>query len=71
MVKSEMLTLLLGPYWNANFNLQNAKHVWQYLTFEFAAIRNLSTTIEEVQVPKSTKIHMGLSQYHEISNWYL
>ena len=56
MVKSEMLTLLLGPYWNANFNLQNAKHVWQYLTFEFAAIRNLSRTIEEVQVPKSTKI---------------
>ena len=42
---------------NVNFNLQNAKHIWQYLTFEFAAIRNLSTTIEEVQVPKSTKIH--------------
>ena len=52
-----MVTVLsTGPYWNANFNFQNAKHIWQYLTFDFAAIRNLSTTIEEVQVPKNTKI---------------
>ena len=52
-----MVTVLsTGPYWNANFNFQNAKHIWQYLTFDFAAIRNLSRTIEEVQVPESTKI---------------